>query len=93
MLAVGSKNGLVSILDPETLKELKQIKEFINPDKDLVSFIKFSPNSSILVVAYAPPISSVLGFDVKAGFKKIFKTSGSPSRITSIDFTLDGSAI
>lgn len=93
MLAVGCKNGLVLILDPESLKELKQIKEFINPDKDLVSFMKFSPNSSMLLVAYAPPISSVLGFDVKAGFKKLFATKGSPSRITSVDFALDGSAI
>jgi hypothetical protein len=45
MLAVGLKNGMILILDPESLKEVKQIKEFINPDKDLVSFIKFSPNN------------------------------------------------
>ena len=92
-LAVGCKNGLVLILDQNDLKEIKQIKEFINPDKDLVSYIKFSPNSSQIVVAYAPPISSVLGFDVKSSFKKIYATKGSPSRISSIDFTLDGSAI
>ncbi|KAL4483877.1 hypothetical protein ABPG72_006252 [Tetrahymena utriculariae] len=91
-LAVGMKNGLVLILDPKSLSEIAQIKEFINPDKDLVSYMKFSPDSKQLLVAYSPPISNVLGFDVPS-FKKKYIMKGSPSRISSIDFSTDGTAI
>lgn len=92
-LAVGCKNGLVVIMNPLDLTEIHKIEEFINPDKDMVSFMKFSPNSSQLLVAYSPPISTVLGFDVKNNFKKSCIMKGSPSRITSIDFSNDGSAV
>lgn len=54
--------------------------------------MKFSPDSKQLLIAYSPPISNVLGFDVPS-FKKKYVMKGSPSRISSIDFSTDGTAI
>jgi len=63
-LAVGCKNGSFEILDPTSLEEKYNIQRYINPDKDLISLIKFSPNSKILAVAYSPPISRIVLFDM-----------------------------
>jgi len=37
----------------------------INPDKEILSVIKFSPSSDVIAIGYAPPISSVHLFSIK----------------------------
>lgn len=92
LIAVGHKNGVITFYDSNKLEYSKKIATFKNPDKNLVSIVKFSPQGNTLAVGYAPPISKVYLYDVDSG-KKIGICKGSPSRINSVDFTRDGSAI
>lgn len=58
----------------------------------MISVVKFSPAGNILAVGYCPPISKVYLYEVDSS-KKIGQCQGSPSRITSIDFSRDGNSI
>jgi microtubule-associated protein-like 6 len=64
-----------------------------NPDKDMISTIKFSPDGSKLTVAYAPPYSCIYIYDMTNLSSNPKLCSGSPSRINSIDFSRNGSSI
>ena len=92
IIAVGQRNGIVNFYDSNKLEYLKRLATFKNPDKDMISVVKFSPTSNVLAVGYCPPISKVYLYDVDS-LKKIGQCKGSPSRILSVDFTRDGSAI
>jgi len=63
-----------------------------NPDKDMISTVRFSPDGSKFAVAYCPPFSKIYIYDYKNGMStskpKVCK--GSPSRINSIDFSQSG---
>lgn len=89
MLAVGYRNGLVMLLDCTSLKSLSKISNHKNPDKEVLSLVKFSPSGEILAVAYCPPVSKVYLYQT-SNRKKIGECRGSPSRITSIDFSMGG---
>ena len=54
-LAVGCVNGRVYIYDPNSLKKISEIKDIIDPDKETLSIVKFSPNNEFLGVGYCPP--------------------------------------
>ena len=82
----------MNFYDSNRLQYVKRIASFKNPDKDVISVVKFSPQGNILAVGYCPPISKVYLYDFDT-LKKIGQCKGSPSRILSIDFTRDGSAI
>lgn len=86
MLAVGYKNGTVAVLDPNSFDQLFIIKKFKNPDKEVCSLVKFSPNSNQLAVGYCPPVSKVYLYDCSA-FKSFKVCKGSPSRIHQLDFS------
>ena len=58
----------------------------------MLSVVKFSPSGNVLAVGYCPPISKVYLYEVDT-CKKMGQCKGSPSRITSIDFSRDGSSI
>jgi len=72
---------------------LKSFHKYKNPDKDMISVVKFSPNGKKLAVAYAPPHSQVFIYDFSDSSPKPKVCSGSPSRIVSIDFSRSGDAI
>lgn len=65
VLAVGLTNGIVLLFDGNTLNNLKKIADHKNPDKDVISTVKFSPDGSLLAVGYSPPISKVYLYDLK----------------------------
>lgn len=94
MLAVGQKNGVVTLYDGNTLNSLKKIADHKNPDKDVISSVKFSPDGSILAVGYCPPISRVYLYDIKSDkIRKIGECKGASCRIGSIDFSLGGESL
>jgi microtubule-associated protein-like 6 len=92
MLAVGHSNGVVGFYDCGKLDYIKKIQTFKNPDKEVVSVVKFSPNGNVIGVGYCPPVSQVYLYNVDT-LSKIGICKGSPSRILSIDFTRDGNSI
>ena len=93
VLAVGMKNGMVEFYDASTLKPVgAKITNFKNPDKEVLSIVKYSPDCSILAVGYCPPISKVY-FYTTDGNKKAGECKNCLSRITSIDFTTEGDSI
>lgn len=92
-LAVGMRNGVVSLFDGMTLKFIKDVFKHKNPDKDMISTVKFSPDGNKLAVAYAPPYSCIYIYDVNNLDAAPKKCTGSPSRINSIDFSRNGNAI
>ena len=91
-MAVGHTNGVIHIYDSDKLKFIRKIQTFKNPDREVISVVKFSPNGSVLAVGYCPPVSEVFLYNVENG-SKIGQCKGSPSRILSIDFSRDGSSI
>lgn len=94
ILAVGLKSGIVTLLDGKSLSALKKISQHKNPDKDVLSAVKFSPDGSQLAVAYCPPISRVYLYDINSEkIKKLGECKGSSTRIVSIDFSLGGDLI
>lgn len=58
----------------------------------MISVVKFSPNGNTLAVGYCPPISQIFFYNVETA-NKIGQSSAKTSRIYSIDFTRDGSAV
>lgn len=64
VLAVGLSNGTVAMFDGNTLNGLKKISNHKNPDKDVLSAVKFSPDGQQLAIAYCPPISQVYLYDI-----------------------------
>lgn len=71
IVAVGMRNGIVMFYDYVSLKEVgKKIVNYKNPDKEVLSLVKYSPDSSIIAVAYCPPVSKVLLYDTKT-YKKV----------------------
>ncbi|EAR94225.2 HELP domain protein (macronuclear) [Tetrahymena thermophila SB210] len=88
-LAVGCLNGTVLIIDPKSLVVIFSLK-----DRDrAVSCIKFSPDSELLVVAYAEPSCEILVYDAKNHFKQQTKIRGSTTAVTHIDFSNDNKKI
>jgi hypothetical protein len=57
ILAVGLKNGTVYFYENSSLKNINKICKKKNPDKDMLSIIKFSPDGSKIAIAYTPPLS------------------------------------
>lgn len=92
-LAVGMRNGVVSFFDGSSLKFIKNVFKHKNPDKDMISTVKFSPDGNKLAVAYAPPFSCIYIYDVNNLDAAPKKCIGSSSRINSIDFSRNGNAI
>jgi microtubule-associated protein-like 6 len=72
-LAVGCVNGRIRIYDPMNLKRLNasgknegvEIAEVIDPDKLVVSLVKFSPKSDYLAVCYSPPYNMIVFYSTK----------------------------
>lgn len=89
MLAVGCTNGRVYIYDPNSLKRLNEIKEIIDPDKDTISIVKFSPNSEMLMVTYNPPASLIVAYSTKT-WKRVRTFADCKSSVLALDFSVDG---
>ena len=85
------KNGIVNFFDASTLKLVNKVCQHKNPDKDMISVLKFSPDGSKIAVGYCPPYSTVYIYDVNNLSAKPKVCKGSPSRINSIDFSRSGS--
>ena len=59
-VAVGMKNGMVCFYESNTLKPTGgKIIAHKNPDKEVLSIVKYSPDCSLLAVGYCPSISKV----------------------------------
>jgi WD40 repeat protein len=65
-LAVGQKNGIVLLFDAATMNLTRKIADHKNPDRDVVSSLKFSPDGNTLAVGYSPPISKVYLYDIRS---------------------------
>lgn len=64
LIAAGQKNGVVSIFDFNTFNYVKRLGSYKNPDKDMLSVVKFSPDGNTLAVGYCPPVSKVYLYNV-----------------------------
>ncbi len=93
LLAVGLKCGIVNLMDGGSLNLVKNIVNHKNPDKDVLSTVKFSPDGSQLAVGYCPPLSLVYLYDVANKFKKVGECKGASTRIVSVDFSVGGDLI
>ena len=92
-IAVGMRNGIVAFYEAATLKSVgSKITLHKNPDKEVLSIVKYSPDCSILAVGYCPPISKVYLYSTENN-KKIGECKNCISRITCIDFTTDGDSL
>ena len=94
VLAVGLRNGVANLVDGQTLSSKLKIANHKNPDKDVLSAIKFSPDGTQLAIGYCPPVSQVYLYDVggpKA--KKLGSCKGSSTRIVTIDFSTSGDSL
>jgi len=89
------KNGTVHLFEASSLKLSKSMFKHKNPDKDMISAIKFSADGTKLAVAYAPPYTKIYVWDLTQADSKTNPKalSGSSSRINSIDFTRNGQGI
>lgn len=94
LLAVGLRSGIVNLVDGKSLSSIKKISQHKNPDKDVLSTVKFSPDGSQLAVGYCPPISKVYLYDINGEkIKKLGECKGSSTRIVSVDFSMGGDLI
>ena len=94
LLAVGHSNGVVNLHDAQTLNQQKKITNHKNPDKEVLSAVKFSADGSQLAVAYGPPISRVYLYDLNAEkIKKLGECKGASTRIVAVDFSVGGDYI
>jgi WD40 repeat protein len=94
LLAVGLKNGIVKLVDSQSFKDIKKITNHKNPDKDVLSTVKFSPDGSLLAVGYCPPISKVYLYDITGDkTKKLGECKGASTRVVSVDFSMAGDRI
>lgn len=90
-VAVGQKNGVVLVVDGTTLSIERKITNHKNPDKDVISTVKFSPDGAILAIGYAPPVSKVYLYDIREEKpKKIGECKGASTRVVSVDFARSG---
>lgn len=64
-LAVGQRNGVITVFDGNNFNTLRKMQDHKNPDRDVVSIVKFSPEGTLLAVGYCPPISRVYLYDLK----------------------------
>lgn len=64
VVAVGHTNGVVGFYDATKLEYIKRIQAMKNPDKEVISVVKFSPNGNTLAVGYCPPKSLVYLYNV-----------------------------
>jgi len=55
---------VVNLHDAGTLNQQRKISNHKNPDKEVLSAVKFSPDGSQLAVGYCPPISRVYLYDL-----------------------------
>jgi WD40 repeat protein len=85
------KNGIVNFFDASTLKLINKVCQHKNPDKDMISALKFSPDGSKVAIGYSPPHSVVYLYDYTNLSSKPKVCKGCPSRINSIDFSRSGS--
>lgn len=93
-LGVGLKCGVVHLLDGRNLSSIKMISNHKNPDKDVLSTLKFSPDGSQLAVGYCPPVSKIYLYDVVVDkTKKLGECKGASTRIVSVDFSVGGDLI
>ena len=56
---MGCKNGRVLIYDFNSLKQVNAFLKEVNPDKEILSLVKFGPQNDVFAVAYAPPLSYI----------------------------------
>jgi microtubule-associated protein-like 6 len=93
-LAVGQKNGIVLLFDANTMNLTRKISDHKNPDRDVISTLRFSPDGNTLAVGYSPPISKVYLYDLRTEkVKKYAECKGASTRVTSIDFSMGGESL
>ena len=93
LLAVAYKNGLLELLDGNTLEnsDKKPITLNKNPDRDVISLVKFDREGKFLAVCYTVPKNVVMLYDVMAG--KYIGEMFVESRVISLDFTSDSKKV
>ena len=65
-VATGCTNGRVYIYKTQSLQLYKSFDEEIDPDKTIISLVKFSPKSDLLAVCYKQPISKIILLNTKS---------------------------
>jgi microtubule-associated protein-like 6 len=92
-LAIGACSGRVLIHDANSLKQIATITEVIDPDKETLSILKFSPNSELLAVTYSPPVNEIVFYSTKS-WKRVKTISGVVrTRVMCLDYSVDGKYI
>ncbi|CAD8200325.1 unnamed protein product [Paramecium octaurelia] len=91
-VATGCANGRVFIYDASSLKKISEITEVVDPDKEIVSLVKFSPNNEILCVCYKPPFSEIAFYSTKT-WKKQSKIPNCKYHVYTLDFSADSKFI
>lgn len=89
-LAVGFSNGTVEFYDAETLakKDRPQISNFKNPDKEVLSVLKFDRDGKYLLIGYSHPNACIMLYDMMNNTKKSeVSLKGKPLHA---DFSSDG---
>lgn len=89
-LAVGFNNGTVEFYDAETLakKDRPIISNFKNPDKEVLSLIRFDRDGKYLLIGYSPPNACIMLYDMMSNTKKTeVALKGKPLHA---DFSTDG---
>jgi WD40 repeat protein len=92
-LAVGYSNGIIEFFDAETLakKDRPPIVNFKNPDKEIISLIKFDREGKYLLVCYTPPTAFIMLYDMMSNTKKAEAVM--KSKVLNADFSNDGKYI
>lgn len=89
MLAVGLRDGSISLYNPDNFNLLDDIYTYCNPDKSVISVIRFTPNGEHLVVAYSPPYCEVVIYNVN-DLKSYRKMACGHARVLAMDFSEKG---
>lgn len=68
---------------------MNEISDIIDPDKETLSIVKFSPNSDLLVVCYTPPYNVIALYSTK-NWREVKRIQDTKSRINCLDFSING---
>ncbi len=91
-VVTGCVNGRVFIYDASSLKKLQEINEVVDPDKEIISLVKFSPNNELLCVCYKPPKSEIAFYNTKT-WKRVSTITNAKYHVYTLDFSADNKYI
>jgi len=65
---------------------LGEINEIVDPDKEIISLVKFTPNSDSLIVCYKPHQSEIVVYSTKT-WKRVKEFKDCNFEVVALDFT------